>query len=144
MILKLVINNFNINEGGIAMAIKLNADFKKQIRATQADNNYRESHYNKKHALIKKITKSVTVLVVLGSMLTIGYRFIQYRAIKSQVAEVNVVHKKVNKSNNDLKQQVLSLKDPTYLQQLIREKYMYTKEGEQVYNLPTTDPDANK
>ena len=42
----------------------------------------------------------------------------------------------VEKTNTQLKSNTKRIKDPTYLQQILRDKYGYTKQGEIVYNLP--------
>ncbi|GMA69532.1 hypothetical protein GCM10025879_07780 [Leuconostoc litchii] len=44
---------------------------------------------------------------------------------------------KVQKTNADLTADTKRLKDATYLQQLLRDKYGYSKQGEIVYNLPS-------
>jgi len=44
---------------------------------------------------------------------------------------------KVQKTNTDLTADTKRLKDATYLQQLLRDKYGYSKQGELVYNLPS-------
>ena len=43
----------------------------------------------------------------------------------------------VQKTNSDLKSSRKRLDDPTYLQQILRDKYGYTKQGEIIYNLPS-------
>ncbi|MGO2517479.1 MAG: FtsB family cell division protein, partial [Leuconostoc falkenbergense] len=40
------------------------------------------------------------------------------------------------KTNKQLATNVKRLKNPTYLQQLLRDKYGYSKAGEIIYNLP--------
>ena len=43
----------------------------------------------------------------------------------------------IQKTNDNLKADVKRLNDPTYLQQILRDKYGYTKQGELIYNLPS-------
>lgn len=43
------------------------------------------------------------------------------------------------KTNSDLKADQKRLNDPAYLQQILRDKYGYTKSGELVYNLPSNN-----
>ncbi|ADG41022.1 MULTISPECIES: septum formation initiator family protein [Leuconostoc] len=43
----------------------------------------------------------------------------------------------VQKTNADLKVDAKKINDPSYLQQILRDKYGYTKQGELIYNLPS-------
>lgn len=124
--------------------MKLNSEFKQDIRASESLNDQRDSYYADVHRRRRKMMRWATTAILVVCSLTIGYRMVQYQIVKQQIAEVNQTVVKVKQDNSNLKQQVTALHDPTYLQQLIREKYMYTKQGEQVYNLPATDPDANR
>ncbi|MCM0599819.1 FtsB family cell division protein [Periweissella fabalis] len=124
--------------------MQLNSEFKQDIRASESLNNKRDSYHARIHRRRRKMLRWMTVAFLVVCGLTIGYRMVQYKIVKQQIAEVNQTVAKAKQTNLELKQQVTSLHDSTYLQQLIREKYMYTKDGEQVYNLPATDPDANK
>lgn len=126
------------------MAVNLNTDFKQAVRAMENGNTQRERYFRKVRARRRKLIRLVTTVILAVCLLTIGYRVVQYQIIKQQIAEVNVQKIKATNDNKNLKSQVTALHDPVYLQQLIREKYMYTKQGEQVYNLPASDPDANK
>ena len=48
---------------------------------------------------------------------------------QTQLASAKTTHQ-------NLKQEVKDLGDESYLEKLVREKYMYTKDGEIVFNLP--------
>lgn len=126
------------------MVVKLNPKFKQTVHDSERAHQERESYFAKIHARRRKIIRLVTLGILLVCGLTIGYRLVQYQLIKHQIAEVNVQKVRVSNENKNLKGQVRALHDDDYVQQLIREKYMYTKQGEQVYNLPANDPDANK
>lgn len=126
------------------MDLQLNANFKDDVRATELANMKRDRYITAVHARRRKIIRLVTGIILMICLVTMGYRVVQYQIIKQQIAEITITEKKTKAESKGLKQQVTALNDPTYLQQLIREKYMYTKQGEQVYNLPNNDPDANK
>lgn len=124
--------------------MELNSEFKQNIRASEGLNDQRDAYYARIHRKRRQMMRWATLAILLVCGLTIGYRMVQYKIVKQQIAEVNQTVVKAKQDNTNLKQQVTALHDSTYLQQLIREKYMYTKPGEQVYNLPATDPDANR
>lgn len=126
------------------MAIKLNPDFKQTVHKSEKAHQQREAYFAKIHARRRKIIRIVTLGILIVCGLTVGYRLVQYQLIRNQIADVNVQKARVMNENKKLKGQVSQLHDSDYIQQLIREKYMYTKQGEQVYNLPANDPDANK
>jgi cell division protein DivIC len=69
---------------------------------------------------------------------------VQLHEIKTHIATVEQTITKSETVNKSLQKKVDLLHDDNYLQQLIRDKYMYTKKGEVVYNLPSSDPDSNK
>jgi cell division protein DivIC len=45
-------------------------------------------------------------------------------------------YEKIQNDNKALKVKVKQMNDEQYLEKLIRSKYLYTKKGETVYNLP--------
>jgi cell division protein DivIC len=51
---------------------------------------------------------------------------------------------KVKQQRSDLKQQTRQLQDDDYLQKLIREKYYYSKNGETIYNLPSSNKNGEQ
>lgn len=82
------------------------------------------------------------VILVFGTQILVSQR--AYSQTNQQV-ELNQEKLKKQQSNQkDLKVQLNQLQDTTYLEKYIRDKYMYTKPGEQVYNLPVNDTDVQK
>ncbi|WP_125587956.1 FtsB family cell division protein [Companilactobacillus jidongensis] len=84
-------------------------------------------------------------LVAIGVMFaivlfTLGFQIISAHMTYTSTAQsIEVSQKKLNKqkaTQSDLKVEINQLKDKNYLERYIREKYMYSKPGELVYNLP--------
>jgi len=74
------------------------------------------------------------VLFVLGSQIVKAR--MTYSSTQQSIA---VSQEKLNKQKavqSDLKVEINQLKDTNYLEKFIREKYMYSKPGELIYNLP--------
>lgn len=82
------------------------------------------------------------VILFFGSQILFSQR--SYSQINQQV-EVNQSKLAKQKSTEkDLKIQLNQLQDTNYLEKYVRDKYMYTKPGEQVYNLPVNDTAVQK
>lgn len=78
----------------------------------------------------------VFVLVIC----VLGFQIINaHQAYSRTVDNIAVSQKKLDKqqaTKSDLKVEKAQLNNKSYLEKYIREKYMYSKPGEQVYNLP--------
>ncbi|WP_048704114.1 FtsB family cell division protein [Companilactobacillus ginsenosidimutans] len=82
------------------------------------------------------------VILLFGSQIILSQR--QYSQTNQEVV---VGQKKLDKqkaTQKDLKIQLNQLQDTNYLEKYVRDKYMYTKPGEQVYNLPVNDTAVQK
>lgn len=78
------------------------------------------------------------ILVVFGVQI-----FNAHRTYANTVSQIEVSKEKLAKqktTQSDLKLEVSQLHDTNYIEKYIREKYMYSKPGEQVYNLPANVP----
>lgn len=82
------------------------------------------------------------VILVFGTQILVSQR--AYSQTNQQVELNQEKLKKQQSTQKDLKVQLNQLQDTTYLEKYIRDKYMYTKPGEQVYNLPVNDTDVQK
>jgi len=74
------------------------------------------------------------IVVVFGVQI-----FNAHRTYANTVEQIEVSNQKLAKQKStktDLKLEVSQLHNTNYLEKYIREKYMYSKPGEQVYNLP--------
>ncbi|WP_125706956.1 FtsB family cell division protein [Companilactobacillus zhongbaensis] len=82
------------------------------------------------------------VILVFGTQIIKSQR--DYSQTNQQVELNQAKLKKQQSTQKDLKVQLNQLQDTSYLEKYIRDKYMYTKPGEQVYNLPVNDIGVQK
>ena len=54
--------------------------------------------------------------------------------VNHNIAKANVTLTNKKATNTKLKKQVKKMHNPSYLQELVREKYNYAKDGETIYN----------
>ncbi|KRK65004.1 hypothetical protein FC72_GL001631 [Companilactobacillus tucceti DSM 20183] len=92
---------------------------------------------------VKKIHKRrLTAIGVIFALVicVLGFQIINaHQAYSRTVDNIAVSQKKLEKqraTKSSLKVEKAQLSDKSYLEKYIREKYMYSKPGEQVYNLP--------
>ena len=124
--------------------MKLNNQLADKVRSTENLRTQRERYYHNAHSKRRQYIRRVTGVILLICAITISYKMVKLHFINEQIATVQTSVTKAKKKNQSLKKQVKLLHDDDYLQQLIRDKYMYTKKGEVVYNLPNSDPDSQK
>jgi cell division protein DivIC len=79
---------------------------------------------------------TVVLVAVMGIVVVNRWNHLQTVSAATTKAEKTLAKEKA--TNKKLKQQVANLNDDTYVQKYVREKYMYTKSGEVVFNLPDT------
>lgn len=82
------------------------------------------------------------VILFFGSQIILSQR--TYSQTNAQVEQSEQKLKKQKATEKDLKVQLNQLQDTNYLEKFIRDKYMYSKPGEQVYNLLVNDPIGQK
>jgi cell division protein DivIC len=82
------------------------------------------------------------VILFFGSQIILSQR--QYAQTNAQVEQGQTKLQNQKATEKDLKIQLNQLQDTTYLEKYVRDKYMYTKPGEQVYNLPVNDTVVQK
>lgn len=126
------------------MDIKLNTNYAQSVRKAAGANSNREAYYRRIHYRRRRNIRLITVAVLLICMFSIGYKLVRLHEVNQQIATIDNSVVKAKSTNQGLQKQVDLLHDDNYLQELIRDKYMYTKKGEVVYNLPTTDPNSEK
>lgn len=107
-----------------------------QPKKSQTPNPSHRNHVKKVHrrrmAMIGIIF--AIILVVFGVQI-----FNAHRTYANTMEQIEVSKQKLDKQKStqrDLKLEVAQLHDTNYLEKYIREKYMYSKPGEQIYNLP--------
>lgn len=95
------------------------------------------SNRRKKRALI-----IIAIFVFFASifLIQIVRAKVNYADVHVQIAreQKNLAHQKAN--NKKLKSQVSQLNDKSYVEQIIRDRYYYTKPGETVYSFPNKAP----
>lgn len=99
----------------------------KQIRAKYV----RQVHKRRAGLLIALLT---TILLICGWQIYQGRQSLA--AINTQVTTHKAKLNKKQAQHRQLKLKTAQLKDDDYLQQVIRQKYYYSKDNETIYSLP--------
>lgn len=89
----------------------------------------------------KIVTRTLALFLVVLSVVLIYNVVIEitttYR-LQAEIKEVEEQLASVQKENGELISQKTKLEDPAYVQSYARGNYMFSKEGEKVYYLPST------
>lgn len=76
------------------------------------------------------------IIVAVIAMVNFHKQYTKYTTASAGLAETTKTLATAKTSHSNLKQEVRDLDDDSYLEKLVREKYMYTKDGETVFNIP--------
>ncbi|KAA8440376.1 septum formation initiator family protein [Weissella paramesenteroides] len=76
------------------------------------------------------------IIVAVVAMVNFHKQYVKYTTTSAGLTETSKTLSTAKASHSDLKQEVKDLGDNSYLEKLVREKYMYTKNGETVFNIP--------
>ncbi|WP_270774248.1 FtsB family cell division protein [Weissella confusa] len=110
----------------------LNAKSANQLNLEESKMRYHQVvHLRRRVVLV-----AVMVVVTIFAMVNYHTQYVKYEAASQSLETAKSNLDKANKTNANLKQEVKDLGDNSYLEKLIREKYMYSKDGEVVFNLP--------
>ncbi|WP_201307156.1 FtsB family cell division protein [Companilactobacillus farciminis] len=104
----------------------------KKSQTPNHHNNYVKKVHRRRILMIGIIF--VIILTVFGVQI-----FNAHRTYTNTMEQIEVSKQKLDKQKStqqDLKLEVSQLHNTNYLEKYIREKYMYSKPGEQIYNLP--------
>ncbi|GKQ42286.1 hypothetical protein RD055328_02090 [Companilactobacillus sp. RD055328] len=91
-------------------------------------------------------------LIAIISALVLVILFFGFQIIRSKISDAQTQKsivtsqqklKKEKSTNKELKLKAKQLQDQDYIEKVIRSKYYYSKEGEQVYALPGSDDITN-
>ncbi|PMD68103.1 FtsB family cell division protein [Companilactobacillus nuruki] len=107
-----------------------------QPKKKQSPNHNHNNHAKKVHR--RRIMMIGIIFVVILAVFGVQI-FNSHRTYANTVQQIEISKQKLAKQKSmqsDLKLEVSQLHDTNYLEKYIREKYMYSKPGEQVYNLP--------
>ncbi len=100
--------------------------------ATGAENPYARAR--KQRALFILGVFAVIAAIFLFQII---HAHISRSDVDSKLAIETARYGKIQDNNAELKDKVKQMNDENYLEKLIRSKYLYTKKGETVYNLPS-------
>lgn len=91
----------------------------------------------------RRRSRAITVIIVVIALgaIAIGLQFPKLHEAQASVRQQQQVLAKVKKENAQLKQEKQNLKDDDYVEKLIRQRYMYTKKGETVFNITDSSSD---
>ncbi|KRK92341.1 FtsB family cell division protein [Companilactobacillus futsaii] len=98
--------------------------------------NHRKGYANKVHR--RRILMIGIIFVIVLTVFGVQI-FNAHRTYTNTMEQIEVSKQKLDKQKSiqrDLKLEVNQLHNTNYLEKYIREKYMYSKPGEQIYNLP--------
>ena len=121
------------------MAVKKQSNIT-PLNAKSANQLNLEEHKMRYHQVVhlrrRVVLVAVMVVVTIFAMVNYHTQYVKYEAASQSLETAKSNLDKANKTNANLKQEVKDLGDNSYLEKLIREKYMYSKDGEVVFNLP--------
>ncbi|MDF7637505.1 septum formation initiator family protein [Leuconostocaceae bacterium ESL0958] len=114
----------------------LNANIAQQIAATEARRHAKTKHYTRLHRQRRKriVWVGLAITAIFAFQLILGQ--VRLHAANQVLTKSQNSYQAVAKDHQSLKKNVDQLNDPNYLQQILRDKYGYSRQGEIVYNLP--------
>ena len=93
----------------------------------------------RKMSVVAKVRVFFTVIVILGIISTLGYnRIVNVLKIIEMKDEKNILQEKIVKldeEKEELELDIRRLEDPDYIAKYVREKYLYSKDGEIILRL---------
>ena len=115
---------------------QLNNDYVRRLKESEAKRHVRLAALSQ-----RRRGRALRILAVFAVALVIclwsyGQNMASLRNIRNQTATTSQQLDTAKKKNGQLTQEVKQLHSNDYLSQLVRGKYLYTKNGEVVYNLP--------
>ena len=116
---------------------RVHPEIQQIIRNSEPANMQAKRHYQKAHANREKriLFFGAIFATIFAVQLLISQ--VKLHAANETLTTTQSRLIAVKKANSELKADQKRLNDPTYLQQILRDKYGYTKSGEIVYNLPS-------
>lgn len=116
---------------------RVNPQIQQIIRNSEPANMKARRHYRKAHAAREK--RILFFGAILAAIFAAQLLVSQVKLHSANVSLTNTQSRltAIEKINANLKADSKRLNDPSYLQQILRDKYGYTKQGEIIYNLPT-------
>ncbi|MGV0168057.1 FtsB family cell division protein [Furfurilactobacillus sp. WILCCON 0119] len=116
---------------------QLNNDYVKRLRASEVAHNQTQAQLSRRRrGRMWRILLAFAVAMVL-CFWAYGRNVASLKKLNHENAQATTQLQTAKQKNSKLNQQVGQLNNDNYLEKLIRDKYLYTKDGETVYNLPT-------
>ncbi|WP_220740911.1 FtsB family cell division protein [Leuconostoc miyukkimchii] len=114
----------------------VNPEIQSIIRNSEPANMQAKRHYQKAHANREK--RILFFGAIFATIFAVQLLISQVRLHTANAMLTSAQSRLIatKKTNSKLKSDTKRLEDPTYLQQILRDKYGYTKQGEIIYNLP--------
>ncbi|TYC47506.1 FtsB family cell division protein [Leuconostoc litchii] len=109
----------------------------REIKDSERSNVKAAKHYRKAHMRREKKILFFGGLIAMIFVVQLLIAQVKLHTANQELTNTQNRLEKVQKTNADLTADTKRLKDATYLQQLLRDKYGYSKQGEIVYNLPS-------
>lgn len=109
----------------------INTPYSRQQNA-QLQANHR--HARRVHAKRRRVILLVTGVLALILCVQIVVNHHALSTVNSQIDSTKSTLAQKKETNKHLKSEVKALHDPTYIQQVLRQKYNYSKSGETIYN----------
>lgn len=110
---------------------KINTPFARQRDREQ---NSEKAYRLRVHVRRAKLICSVFVVLFLILAIQIIGTKRDLAKVNQNIDKANTTLAQKKNTNTKLKKQVKKMHDPDYLQELVREKYNYAKDGETIYN----------
>lgn len=110
---------------------KINTPFARQRDREQ--NSEKAYRYRVHMRRAKVILGVFVVLFLILAIQIIGTKH-ELAKVNQNIGKANTTLAQKKATNRKLKKQVKKMHDPSYLQELVREKYNYAKDGETIYN----------
>ena len=93
----------------------------------------------RKMSVVAKVRVFFTVIVILGIISTLGYNcIVNVLKIIEMKDEKNILQEKIVKldeEKEELELDIRRLEDPDYIAKYVREKYLYSKDGDIILRL---------
>lgn len=93
-----------------------------------------QQYIKRVHAKRRRVILLVTACLALLFCIQLLVNHHTLKTVNSQIASEKATLVAKRKTNRNLHAEVKSLHDPAYIQQVLRQKYNYSKSGETIYN----------
>lgn len=104
---------------------------------------YMAKKVSQKTRVIRKGPRRIIECILIGIIVFLGFQIYQdvtmTLTLRREYSEAKELVASLEYQQEVLSEEILKLEDPAYVKRYARGKYMVTKEGEQVFKLPSKD-----